>query len=149
MKKFKFHLGKLLSYKDQNLENEMMILAALNKHLLEEQKILLALRNEQDNCVSNFERDMAVGITPNACQVHLRYLDFLKEQIKAMLKKISELSEKIDIQIDVVKNLKLETRSLEIIRETRYDEYKKEMLKESEKEIDEFMTTAKIIKESH
>ncbi|KNZ41760.1 flagellar FliJ family protein [Acetobacterium bakii] len=149
MKKFKFHLGKLLSYKDQNLENEMMILAALNKHLQEEQKILLALKNEQDQCVANFERDMAAGITPNACQVHLRYLDFLKEQIKAMIKKISELTVKIDMQIDVVKNLKLETRSLEIIKETRYDEYKKEVLKESEKEIDEFMTTAKIIKESH
>jgi hypothetical protein len=47
----------------------------------------------------------------------------------------------------VVKNLKLETRSLEIVKENRYDEYKKEMAKENEKEMEEFITTSKIMKD--
>ncbi|MBK5244628.1 MAG: flagellar FliJ family protein [Eubacteriaceae bacterium] len=148
MKKFQFHLGKLLSYKDQNLENEMMILAAFNKQLEEEQKRLLELKSDQENCNRNFEKEMSVSIIPEACQVYLRYLSFLKEQIKLILKKIKAIAEKIDVQIEIVKNLKLETRSLEIIKETRYNEYKIEMVKESEKELEEFMVTAKIINES-
>jgi len=148
MKKFQFHLGKLLSYKDQNLENEMMILAAFNKQLQEEQKRLMELKGDQEKCNRNFEKEMSVSITPEACQVYLRYMAFLKEQIKIIMKKIKTIAEKIDVQIEIVKNLKLETRSLEIIKETRYNEYKIEMVKESEKELEDFMVTAKIINES-
>ena len=74
-------------------------------------------------------------------------MSFLEEQIKIVEKRIDEITEKIDIQIEVVKNLKLETRSLEIVKENRYDEYKKEMAKENEKEMEEFITTSKIMKD--
>ncbi|MGV8906697.1 MAG: flagellar FliJ family protein [Acetobacterium sp.] len=148
MKKFQFHLGKLLSYKEQNLENEMMVLATFNKQLQEEQQRLLELENDQENCNRNFEKEMSVSITPESCQVYLRYFAFLKEQIKMIIKKMKEIAEKIDGQIEVVKNLKLETRSLEIIKETRYNEYKIELTKESEKQMEEFIVTAKIINEN-
>ncbi len=91
-------------------------------------------------------KNMAASITPTACQVYIHYMSFLKEQIKIVEKRIDEITEKIDIQIEVVKNLKLETRSLEIVKENRYDEYKKEIVKENEKEMEEFITTSKIMK---
>ena len=145
MKKFEFHLAKLLSYKDQNLENEMMILAAFKKQLQEEQKRLSALKIDRENCNHNFEKKMSMGITPESCQVYLRYMTYLNDQIKIIVKKILAIAEKIDGQIEIVKNLKLETRSLEIIKETRYNEYKKEMVKESENQMEEFIVTAKIM----
>ena len=80
-----------------------------------------------------------------ACQVYIHYMSFLKEQIKIIEKRIVEITEKIDIQIEVVKNLKLETRSLEIVKENRYDEYKKKYLKENEKQMEEYISTSKIM----
>lgn len=147
MKKFQFHLGKLLSYKDQNLENEMMILGGLTRQLSEEMDKQLDLEDQQEKCQKNYEQDMANSITPMACQVYIHYMSFLKEQIKIVEKRIDEITEKIDLQIEVVKNLKLETRSLEIVKENRYDEYKKEIVKENEKQMEEFITTSKIIKD--
>ena len=145
MKKFQFHLGKLLSYKDQNLENEMMILGGLTRQLSEEMDKQLDLEDQQEKCQKNYEQDMATSITPMACQVYIHYMSFLKEQIKIIEKRIDEITEKIDIQIEVVKNLKLETRSLEIVKENRYDEYKKEILKENEKQMEEYIATSKIM----
>lgn len=147
MKKFQFHLGKLLSYKDQNLENEMMILGGLTRQLSEEMDKQLDLEDQQVKCQKNYERDMADSITPTACQVYLHYMSFLKEQIQIVEKRIDEITERIDVQIEVVKNLKLETRSLEIVKENRYDEYKKEIVKENEKQMEEFITTSKIMNE--
>jgi len=146
MKKFQFQLGKLLSYKDQNLENEMMIMGGLTRQLSDEMDKMLDLEDQQEKCRLNYERDMAVSITPTACQVYIHYMSFLKEQIKIVVRRIDEITEKIDIQIEVVKNLKLETRSLEIVKENKYDEYKKEMIKDSEKEIEEFVSNSNIVK---
>ena len=146
MKKFQFQLGKLLSYKDQNLENEMMIMGGLTRQLSEEMDKMLDLEDQRDKCQANYENDMAASITPTACQVYIHYMSFLKEQIAIVEKRIDEITEKIDLQIEVVKNLKLETRSLEIVKENQFDEYKKEMLKESEKEIEEFISNSNLVK---
>jgi flagellar biosynthesis chaperone FliJ len=125
----------------------MMILGGLTRQLSDEMDKQLDLEDQQDKCQKNYERDMTVSITPTACQVYIHYMSFLKEQIQIVEKRIDEITEKIDIQIEVVKNLKLETRSLEIVKENRYDEYKKEMAKENEKEMEEFITTSKIMKD--
>ncbi|MBC3797036.1 hypothetical protein [Acetobacterium tundrae] len=146
MKKFQFQLGKLLSYKDQNLENEMMIMGGLTRQLSDEMDKMLDLEDQQEKCRLNYERDMAASITPTACQVYIHYMSFLTDQIKIVEKRIEEITEKIDIQIEVVKNLKLETRSLEIVKENKYDEYKKELIKDSEKEIEEFVSNSNIAK---
>ena len=146
MKKFQFQLGKLLSYKDQNLENEMMIMGGLTRQLSDEMDKMLDLEDQQGKCRFNYERDMVASITPTACQVYIHYMSFLKDQIKIVEKRIEEITEKIDIQIEVVKNLKLETRSLEIVKENKYDEYKKELIKDSEKEIEEFVSNSNIAK---
>jgi flagellar FliJ protein len=147
MKKFQFQLGKLLSYKDQILENEMMILGSLTRQLSEEMDKMLELEDQQEKCRLNYEKDMADSITPTACQVYLHYMSFLGDQIKIVEKKLDEITEQIDVQIEVVKKLKLETRSLEIVKENKYDEYKKEMAKETEKQMEEFITTSKIMKD--
>ncbi|NLP30882.1 MAG: hypothetical protein GX363_07125, partial [Clostridiales bacterium] len=44
-----------------------------------------------------------------------------------------------------VKELKVETKTLETLKEYRYEEYVKEGIKKSELEIEQFVTTAKLI----
>ena len=48
-------------------------------------------------------------------------------------------------QVERVKDLKIETKSLETIKESRFEEYKKEDLKKTELFMDEFVSTARVM----
>jgi flagellar biosynthesis chaperone FliJ len=48
----------------------------------------------------------------------------------------------------LIKKLKLETKSLETLKTSRYDEYKKEDQKAEEHQLEEFVSTAKIMRRS-
>jgi len=148
MKKFEFQLEKLLSYKGQILDSELMTLAVLNNQLSEEQQKLLALQAEQEQCRAEFESRMLEKTTPAACQAYNSYKEHLKDQILITEKTIAAIMAQVERQIELVKKLKLETKSLETLRTSRYDEYKKEGLKAAEKQLEEFVSTAKIMKKT-
>lgn len=148
MKKFKFHLGKLLDYKDQNLDNEMMVLGELNKELDLCEKHLIHLQNRLFQKKQDYEEALLASIAPSACQMHLYYIEAIKEEIKAAEKELSVIKEKVENQIEVVKNLKLETRSLELIKEKKFEEYQQEVNRENEKVMEEFITTSNEMKKN-
>ncbi len=146
MKKFKFHLGKLLDYKEQNLDNERMVLAELNKELDQCQKHLMILQNKLLQKRSDYETALLGVIAPLTCQMHLYYIEAVKEEIKRAEEELSTIREKVENQIEVVKNLKLESRSLELIKEKQYQEHKEEENRENEKIMEEFVTTSNQMK---
>lgn len=148
MKKFEFHLEKLLSYKGQMLDSELMTLAVLNSQLSEAQHRLLMIQNEQEQCRLEFETKMMVNTTPAACQMYTYYKEHLKEQIISAEKTIETISLQLDRQIELIKKLKLETKSLETIKTARFDEYKKEGIKASEQQIEEFVSSSNIIRKT-
>ncbi len=145
MKKFEFHLEKLLSYKGQMLDSEMMNLAVLNSQLSEAQHRLLMLQTEKEKCKTDFENKMLGKTTPATCQMYTYYSTHLKEQIKATEKTIEDITIQVEKQIEIIKKLKLETKSLETLKTTRLDEYKKEDIKSAEQQMEEFVSTTKII----
>ncbi len=148
MKKFEFQLEKLLSYKGQMLDSEMMTLAVLNSQLSEAQHRLSVLWTEQEQCRMEFESRMLEKTTPATCQMYTSYKDHLKEQILITQRTIESITAQIDKQIEHIKKLKLETKSLETLKTARYDEYKKEDLKAAEQQLEEFVSTAKILKKT-
>jgi len=148
MKKFEFQLEKLLSYKGQMLDSELMTLAVLNNQLSDAQHKLFALQESQEQCRAEFENKMLEKTTPATCRMYIFYTEHLKEQILNMERTIESISAQIDKQIELIKKLKLETKSLETLKTSRYDEYKKEDLKAAELQLEEFVSTAKILKRS-
>lgn len=148
MKKFEFHLEKLLSYKDQMLDSEMMTLGVLQTQLAKAQNKLTALELELEQCKRRLEKAMIGNIDPTACQIHKNYIEHLKELIARSQQEVDFLTGQVNDQIEVVKRLKLDTKSLEIIKDSRFEEYKKEDLKHTEKQLEEFITTAKLMKMS-
>lgn len=146
MKKFEFHLEKLLSYKGQMLDSEMMNLAVLNSQLAEAQHKLLSLHNEQEQYKMEFESKMRVKTTPATCQMYNHYKEHLKGQILDTKKTIEGITAQVDKQIELIKKLKLETKSLETLKTARFDEYKKEDQKATEQQLEEFVSTSNIIK---
>lgn len=148
MKKFEFQLEKLLSYKGQLLDSELMTLAVLNNQLSEAQHKHLMLQREQEQCRMEFESKMMEKTTPATCQMYTFYSGHLKEQIRYAEKAIESISAQVDKQIDLIKKLKLETKSLETLKTSRFDEYKKEDRKAAEQQLEEFVSTVKIMGKS-
>ncbi|NLP29927.1 MAG: hypothetical protein GX363_02210, partial [Clostridiales bacterium] len=106
MKKFQFNLEKLLSFKDQSLDSELMTLAILNNELWETEERLHALEEQKEKCKQDFETKMEGRITPAAFQIHNSYQEFLSQQIKNCIIEISHIKKKIEDQIERVKELK-------------------------------------------
>ncbi len=148
MKKFEFQLEKLLSYKGQMLDSELMTLAVLNSQLSDAQHKLHMLQEELEQCQAELENRILEKTTPATCQMYISYAEHLKEQILNTEKTIEAITAQVDKQIELIKKLKLETKSLETLKTSRYDEYKKEDLKAAEHQLEEFVSTAKILRKS-
>lgn len=149
MKKFEFNLDKLLSYKGQLLDSELMTLGVLNNQLSEAQRRLFALLTEQEKCRAEFERKVQEQSTTAAiCRTYSHYTEHLRNQIKAAQITVENITAQVNRQIEAVKKIKLETKSLETIKTSRYDEYKKEDRKAAELQLEEFVSTEKILRKS-
>lgn len=148
MMKFTFKLEKLLSYKLQILDNEMMNLAVLRKELEESEKILIELKKKQDHCQRDLEEKILGNTKPATLQSYTPYIEDIKQKIKETGLLIDNLLIRMDQQIDIIKTVKLETKSLETLKDSRFDEYKKLDLKKIEQQIEEFVSTAKISAQS-
>ncbi len=148
MKKFEFELEKLLSYKGQMLDSELMTLAVLNNQLSEAQHKMLSLQAELEQCRAEFEIKMKEKTTPATCRMYIYYTEHLKGQILITQRIIDSITVQREKQIELIKKLKLETKSLETLKTSRFDEYKKEDLKAAELQLEEFVTTAKIIRKT-
>jgi flagellar export protein FliJ len=146
MKKFQFKLDKLLDYKNQLLESETLALANLNAELaavnarIDEMKAsILRYRTELQ------EMQLDGEVTPAACQMYFRYEDFLKTEIAKAERLAAQLERRIEKQIDTIKDLRLETKSIELLRKSRLNAYHKEEVKESERSIEEYVNTARLM----
>jgi flagellar export protein FliJ len=148
MKKFEFNLEKLLNYKDQNLGVEMTALGVLYNQLHNEEKNLESLFRERIKSREKYDTAVKEKTTPATCKLCFDYIGYLGTCIKESEKKIELLEIQIDKQIDRVKVLKVETKSLETIKESRFEEYKYEEHKKEELLMDEFVSTAKVMKKS-
>jgi len=144
MMKFTFKLEKLLSYKLQILDSEMMSLSVLRKELEESEKIIIELKKKQEHCQRDFEEKILGKTKPATLQSYTPYIEDLKVKIKETGLLIDNLLIRMDEQIEIIKTVKLETKSLETLKDSRFDEYKKLDLKKTEQQIEEFVITSKI-----
>ncbi len=140
MKKFKFNLEKLLTYKHQILESEMqrlsMILAEMHQVELEIGRLNTELRSAGER----FAQQLAESISPTECQTYQNYIDKLREDIKKAERRLIELNMEREKQIDRIADAKKEHRSLEILKENQYKAYLEENRKATEREIEEFIS---------
>ena len=147
MKKFKFRMEKLLSYKGQLLDSEMMNLAVLNSLLEDAEERLEGLLMDLEKSREEFQNKVSEHSTPADWRMHAAYERHMNEQIKQCEEEIERLIDQIEKQIERVKDLKIETKTLETIKESRYMEYVKEDLKMSEQFMDEFVSTKRVMSE--
>ena len=139
MKKFQFNLQKLLSYKEQLLDGELMNLAVLNSMLARKKQKLQRLCQERIASRTQFEKEIQSGLNAADFAVYNRYEKRISRQIQDVTRSIETIRAQVEAQIERIKDLKMETKSLESIKEIRYEEYRAEQLKKEELFIDEFV----------
>lgn len=145
MKKFQFNLQKLLSYKEQLLDGELMNLAVLNSMLAREEQKLQRFRQERVTSRAQFDKDIQSGLNSADFAVYNRYEKRISRQIQDVTRSIETIRAQVEVQIERIKDLKMEMKSLESIKEIRYEEYRAEQLKKEELFIDEFVAGKNIV----
>jgi flagellar export protein FliJ len=149
MKKFKFKPEKLLDYKTKLLDNEKLTLAALNADLAAvngriDDMTAAALKYREE--LKNMQ--LGGGVTPATCRMYIRYEDFLKAETVKARRIAAQLAERIEKQVEVIKNLRLETKSLELLKDSKLKAYRKEEVKDSERQVEEYVNTARLMRMS-
>jgi flagellar export protein FliJ len=135
-----------LDYKSKLLENETAVLAGLNADLAAVNARIDGMGESMRAYRAELQAAQSKGgITPAFCRMYARYEEFLKAEIAKAKRLAAQIERRIEKQIETIKELRLETRSVELLRESRLSAYRKEEMKESERQVEEFVNTARVM----
>lgn len=139
MKKFKFSLDKLKSYKEQIKKREENTLAALRAEQIEKLHEKEELLKELDRRNAEFIRKSEIGMTAMEMVTEKGFISYILDSIKAKDKEISLMTAKINKQLIVVTEASREVQTLEKLEEKQFDEYKFKERKADEAFIEEYV----------
>ncbi len=143
MKKFKFSLDSVLSYKEQVLESLQGEHAAILAEVREQEAVLDAAWQAYRDCDAEYTRRKAEGITITDAMVYQNGLRVLERDIQRETEKLAELRKKEEAKRQEVVDAKIDTSSIEKLKEKKLDLYHKEVAKNEETLIDEFVSSAR------
>lgn len=148
MKKFKFTLSRMLDYKDQLLDEEKNKLAllrqkkqAIDDHigslLRELGKISETMRQEQERGITAFQL-----LSYESQRINIRH------QIEQLKKEQALAKLEVKRQVQVVVQATQEVSKLDKLQDKQFEEYKKMVMKAEELEIEEFVSSRRIVAKS-
>ena len=142
MKKFKFSLDSVLSYKEQVLEALQNEHAAIMLEVREQEEVLEAVWQEYRACNAEYSQRKAEGMAITDAMVYQNGLRVLEQDIQRETDKLEELRRKEEKKRQEVVDAKIDTSSIEKLREHKLEDYNKAVQKDEEKLIDEFVSSA-------
>ncbi len=143
MKKFKFSLDSVLSYKEQVLESLQGEHAAIMAEVREQEAVLEAAWQNYRDCDAEYSQRKAEGIAITDAMVYQNGLRVLERDIQRESEKLEELRKKEEAKRQEVVDAKIDTSSIEKLKEKKLDLYNKEVAKSEEVLIDEFVSSAR------
>ena len=143
MKKFKFSLDSVLSYKEQVLEALQGEHAVILAQVREQEEVLAAAWREYRDCDAEYSRRKAEGIAITDAMVYQNGLRVLERNIQRETDKLEELRKKEDAKRQEVVDAKIDTSSIEKLKEHKLEDYHKAEQKAEETLIDEFVSSAR------
>ncbi len=143
MKKFKFSLDSVLSYKQQVLESLQGEHAAILAQVREQEAVLERAWQDYRDCDGEYRQKKEQGITITDAMVYQNGLRVLERDIQRETDRLEELRRKEEKKRQEVVDAKIDTSSIEKLREKKLDLYNKEVAKGEEVLIDEFVSSAR------
>ena len=143
MKKFKFSLDSVLSYKQQVLESLQGEHAVILAQVREQEGVLERTWQDYRDCDAEYRQRKAEGITITDAMVYQNGLRVLERDIQRESDRLEELRRKEEKKRQEVVDAKIDTSSIEKLKEKKLDLYNKEAAKNEEVLIDEFVSSAR------
>ena len=143
MKKFKFSLDSVLSYKQQVLESLQGEHAVILAQVREQEGVLERTWQDYRDCDAEYRQRKAEGITITDAMVYQNGLRVLERDIQRESDRLEELQKQEEAKRQEVVDAKIDTSSIEKLKEKKLDLYNKEAAKNEEVLIDEFVSSAR------
>ncbi|MBD5118118.1 MAG: flagellar export protein FliJ [Clostridiales bacterium] len=143
MKKFKFALDSVLSYKEQVLESLQGEHAAILAQVREQEEVLEAVWQDYRDCNEEYRRRKEEGLTITDAMVYQNGLRVLEYNIQMETEKLEELKKQEEAKRQEVVDAKIDTSSIEKLKDKKLELYNKEVAKSEELLIDEFVSSAR------
>lgn len=141
MKKFTFRLEPVLKYKSDILEALKNEYAEAAKNVFEQMEIVDSLKNEEELLVLKFNSKKIEGLTIAEATIYESFIIKQNKQIKLETSKLDHLRKIEDEKREKMIEAKKEMLSIEKLKDIKVEEYKKEVQKQSELFIEEFVSS--------
>lgn len=143
MKKFKFSLDSVLSYKQQVLDALKGEHAAILAQVRSQEDVLEAVWQEYRDCDTEYRQRKTEGMTITDALLYQNGLRVLERDIQRETEKLEALRKKEEKKRREVVDAKIDTSSIEKLREHKLEDYHKAEQKAEEVLIDEFVSSAR------
>ena len=141
MKKFKFSLDTVLSYKDQILDSLKIEHGVILAEIRAQEEHLEAVWRRYRDYDEEFREQKMNGISALDAMMYESALRAQELEIRRETEKLDALKVKEEQKRNEVVEAKKETASLEKLRERKLDSYNKTIQKGEEQMIEEFVST--------
>ena len=136
----------MLDYRKQLLEVERNKLKLINAKILDIEQKRMELNREYEIKNSQFEEDAKNGLQAMEYQTRQDYLTSLLKEDSKLLSLLKRIEKQQEEQTKVVIKSNQNVLILERLKDKKIEEYNKDMLKDTEKMIDEFVNSKKFNK---
>ncbi len=143
MKKFKFGLDSVLSYKQQVLDALRGEHAAILARVRAQEDVLEAVWQDYRDCNEEYRQRKAEGLTIMDAMVYQNGLRVLENKIQRETARLDELKKQEEEKRQEVVDAKIDTSSIEKLKEHKLEDYNKAVQKSEENLIDEFVSSAR------
>lgn len=143
MKKFKFSLDTVLSYKQQILDSVKNEYAALQGEVAEQERVLEAAERHYHEYNEEYRERKQLGLLITDAIIYQNGLRVLEAEIRRETQKLEELRQRAEKKREQMVEARKETVSLEKLREKKLDSYQKAIQKSEESSIEEFVSNSR------
>ena len=143
MKKFKFALETVLSYKQQVLDALEAEHAAAVAKVRAQEKILDAVWQEYRDCNAQYREKKAEGITITEAMIFESSLRSAELHIQRETDRLEKLQQEAEKKREEMVEAKIDTSSLEKLKDKKLEQYRKDEQKNEELLVDEFISSTR------
>ncbi|MDD3569810.1 MAG: flagellar export protein FliJ [Lachnospiraceae bacterium] len=140
MKKFTFQLETVMDYKNQKLESKRNEHGQAIANVNRQKEKMSAIIKKYSEVNLEFNEKKQQGLTIVEAMEYSVFLQKLDSQLKQEESILTELKKVEEKKRSEVVEVKIETSTLEKLKEKKYNQYKKETQKSEELFIEEFIT---------
>lgn len=140
MQKFHFQLDRVLDYKNLVLDGLVGEHAGIKAEIRNQEEILRAVQDEFADCCSNMNHAQREGTSVMNIYIYENYLEVLGSRLKKQSQMLELLYKQEEIKSGQVIEARKDSISMEKLKDKKKEEYRKELMKFEEKELEEFIS---------